>query len=46
MNVPAKAGRRSSLPLFVSMFAFGLACVLAAVLVNLAVIFSLPRPEP
>ena len=36
----------SRLPLFVAMFGFGLACVLAAVLVNIAVIFALPRPEP
>ena len=36
----------SRLPLFVSMFGFGLACVLAVVAVNAAVIFSLPRPEP
>jgi signal transduction histidine kinase len=28
-----------------AMFGFGLACVLAAVLVNIAVIFALPRPE-
>ena len=37
---------RSRLPLFVSMLAFGLTCVLAAVLVNIVVIFALPRPEP
>lgn len=37
---------RSRLPLFVSVLAFGLICVLAAVLVDIAVIFSLPRPEP
>ena len=37
---------RSRLPLFVSMLAFGLASVLVAVLVNTAVIFVLPRPEP
>ena len=36
----------SRLPMFVAMFGFGLACVLAAVLVNVAVIFALPRPEP
>jgi signal transduction histidine kinase len=36
----------SRLPLFASMFGFGLACVLAVVLVNAAVIFALPRPEP
>jgi signal transduction histidine kinase len=37
---------RSRLPLFVSMLAFGLTCVLAAVLVNVVVIFALPRPLP
>jgi two-component system, OmpR family, sensor kinase len=37
---------RSRLPLFVSMLAFGLTCVLAAALVNIVVIFALPRPEP
>ena len=36
----------SRLPMFVAIFGFGLACVLAAVLVNIAVIFALPRPEP
>ena len=36
----------SQLPLFAAMFGFGLACVLAAVVVNVAVIFALPRPEP
>ena len=48
-DVATSAARRpdaSRLPLFVAMFGFGLACVLAAVLVNAAVIFSLPRPEP
>jgi signal transduction histidine kinase len=40
------AQRASRLPLFVLMFGFGLACVLAVVLVNAAVIFALPRPEP
>ena len=33
-------------PLFVYMAAFGLACVMAAVAVNAAVIFALPTPEP
>jgi signal transduction histidine kinase len=42
----ASTGRGSQLPLFAAMFGFGLACVLAAVLVNIAVIFALPRPEP
>lgn len=37
---------RSRLPLFAWMLAFGLACVLAAVIVNVAVIFALPRPQP
>ncbi len=41
-----RAKPRSRLPLFVLMFGFGLACVLAVVLVNAAVIFALPRPEP
>jgi signal transduction histidine kinase len=40
------AASTSRLPLFVLMFGFGLACVLAVVLVNAAVIFALPRPEP
>ena len=44
--IPAAARPRSSLPLFVLMFGFGLACVLAVVLVNAAVIFALPRPDP
>ncbi|HEY5412931.1 MAG TPA: ATP-binding protein [Caulobacteraceae bacterium] len=41
-------GKTSSarLPLFALMFGFGLACVLAVVVVNAAVIFALPRPEP
>ena len=39
-------GSSTRLPLFALMFGFGLACVLAAVLVNAAVIFALPRPEP
>ena len=42
----AAAKPTSRLPLFVLMFGFGLACVLAVVVVNSAVIFSLPRPEP
>ena len=40
------ARRISRLPLFALMFGFGIACVLAVVLVNAAVIFALPRPEP
>ena len=40
------AAPTSRLPLFVLMLGFGLACVLAVVLVNAAVIFALPRPEP
>ena len=43
---PAQRPDMSRLPLFVAMFGFGLACVLAAVVVNVAVIFALPRPEP
>ncbi len=42
----AAATGGSRLPLFVLMLAFALASVLVAVLVNTAVIFVLPRPEP
>ncbi len=45
MRLPG-APRGSRLPLFVSMLAFAVASVLVAVLVNTAVIFLLPRPEP
>ena len=46
MIARAAAGPTSRLPLFVLMFGFGLACVLAVVVVDAAVIFALPRPEP
>ena len=41
-----EAAPRSRLPLFVSMLAFALACLVAGVLVNIAIILALPRPEP
>ena len=42
----AAGARVSRLPLFASMLGFGLACLVAAELVNIGVIFALPRPEP
>ncbi len=41
-----EAPPRSRLPLFVSMLGFTLACLVAAVLVNIGIILALPRPEP
>jgi signal transduction histidine kinase len=43
MSEPAT---RASLPLFISMLGFALACLAAAVLVNIAFILYVPGPEP
>jgi signal transduction histidine kinase len=42
----SEAAQRNSLPIFISMLAFTLACLAAAVLVNIALIMALPAPEP
>jgi signal transduction histidine kinase len=41
----ATAGR-ARLPLFLSMLAFAMACLVASLLANLAILLVLPRPEP
>ena len=42
----SEAALGSRLPLFISMLAFTLACLVAAVLVNIGIIFALPAPAP
>jgi signal transduction histidine kinase len=42
----SETAARTGLPMFISMLAFALACLVAAVLVNIGLILAMPAPEP